>query len=308
MSTRVVFMGSPEFALPSLDALVQNFDVIGVVTKPDRPAGRGKQLTSPPVKILADELDIPVIQPKRLSEADSMSALKEWMPDLIVVTAFGQILRSEVLDLPRYGCINVHASLLPRWRGAAPIQAAILHGDQRTGVTIMKMDEGLDTGPTISQRDIILSGEDTAGGLSPKLAQLGADLLIETLPEYLSGKLRPTPQQGESTYASMLKKSDGELDFTQSAIDIERKIRAYHPWPGTFMMWNEQRVKINRARVAESDFAAGKKNLASGDHVIIEDHPGVKTAEGIILFDELQPAGKKSMPGPAFLLGARKWA
>jgi methionyl-tRNA formyltransferase len=308
MPTRLIFMGSPEFAVPTLEALVKDFEVVGVVTQPDRPAGRGRQLTPPPVKTLAEELDIPVIQPGRLSDEGSMSVLKEWKPELIVVTAFGQILRSEVLDLPRYGCINVHASLLPRWRGAAPIQAAILHGDQRTGVTIMKMDEGLDTGPIISQRDFALTGEDTAGGLSPKLAQLGADLLIETLPDYLDGKLQPAAQQGESTYARMLKKSDGELDFTQSAIDLERKIRAYHPWPGTYMIWKEQRLKIHRAQVIESGSGDDTGNLVPGDTIVIKDHPGVMTAEGIILFEELQPAGKKSMPGPAFLLGARNWA
>ena len=197
MSARVVFMGSPQFALPSLEALAQNYDVVGVVTQPDRPAGRGRKLTPPPIRALADELGIPVIQPRRLTEVEAMSVLAGWNPDLIVVTAFGQILRAEVLELPLHGCINVHASLLPRWRGAAPIQAAILHGDTQTGITIMKMDEGLDTGPIISQQDLALTDQDTAASLSPKLSRLGARLLIVSLPEYLSGNLQPTPQLGE---------------------------------------------------------------------------------------------------------------
>lgn len=297
-------MGSPEFAVPTLEALVKHYEVIGVVTQPDRPAGRGRKLTPPPVKSLAIELDIPLIQPGRLSDPDALSVLQAWKPDLIVVTAFGQILRSEVLDLPEYGSINVHASLLPRWRGAAPIQAAILHGDQRSGVTIMKMDEGLDTGPIISQKELVLAKVETAGSLSPKLSQLGAQLLIETLPGYLDGSLQPVPQQGVSTYAPMLKKKDGELDFNMTAEAIERKIRAYHPWPGTFMVWNDQRLKIHQARVEPG---AADPDMKAGDHLVLEDHPAVMTSEGMIIFEVLQPPGKKPIPGPAFLLGARHW-
>jgi methionyl-tRNA formyltransferase len=307
MSARVVFMGSPEFALPSLEALAQNYDVVGVVTQPDRPAGRGRKLTPPPIRALADELGIPVIQPRRLPEVEAMSVLAGWNPDLIVVTAFGQILRAEVLELPLHGCINVHASLLPRWRGAAPIQAAILHGDTRTGITIMKMDEGLDTGPIISQQDLSLTDQDTAASLSPKLARLGARLLIESLPEYLSGNLQPTPQLGEPSYARMLKKSDGELDFTKSALHLERQIRAFHPWPGTYMIWNGQPLKILAARVAESKSRADYDKFVPGGHRIIEEQPAVMTGDGTLILDELQPAGKKSMAGRMFLQGARDW-
>ena len=300
-------MGSPEFAVPTLSALARAYEIIGVVTQPDRPAGRGRKLTPPPVKDLADELDIPVIQPNRLSDEAAMQTLKGWHPDLIVVTAFGQILRPEVLEMPQFGCINVHASLLPRWRGAAPIQAAILHGDPQTGVTIMMMDEGLDTGPILSQEEHNLSGMETAGSLSPILAKLGAQLLLTTLPEYLSGGLQPAPQEGESSYARMLKKSDGELEFTQRAIDLERKIRAYHPWPGTYTIWNGQRIKILRARVAQSQVPSDQGRLKPGEHTIIDDHPAVITGERILVFDELQPAGKKPMPGELFLRGARNW-
>src|SRR5512134_2078708 len=212
--TRVVFMGSPDFALPALKALAEHYDVVGVVTQPDRGSGRGRELKPPPVKTLALELGIPVMQPEKLRLPEAMEQLRAWSPDLIVVAAFGQILKKDVLELPRYGCINVHASLLPRWRGAAPINAAILHGDEATGVTIMKMDVGLDTGPMLSQRSIRLTREDTAGSVFEKLSTLGADLLIETLPDYLSGKLAPVPQQEEgATYAPMLKKEEGRLDF-----------------------------------------------------------------------------------------------
>src|ERR1041384_762811 len=191
--TRVVFMGSPDFSLPTLKALAQNYEVVGVVTQPDRAAGRGRELKPPPVKVLAQELGIPIIQPEKLRQPEAMEQLHLWNPDLIVVAAFGQILRKDVLYLPRFGCVNVHASLLPRWRGAAPINAAILHGDEETGVTIMKMDVGLDTGPILTQRSIPLTRDDTAGSVFQKLSQLGADLLIETLPDYLSGKLDGAP-------------------------------------------------------------------------------------------------------------------
>src|SRR5512133_3626044 len=181
--TSVVFMGSPDFSLPALRALANAYDVVGVVTQPDRASGRGRELKAPPVKTLALGLGIPVMQPEKLRLPEAMEQLRAWNPELIVVAAFGQILRKDVLDLPRFGCINVHASLLPRWRGAAPINAAILHGDEETGITIMKMDVGLDTGPMLRQKSIRLTRDDTAGSVTESLARLGADLLLETLPD-----------------------------------------------------------------------------------------------------------------------------
>src|SRR5512143_4033407 len=175
--TRIIFMGSPDFSLPTLRALAGHYELVGVVTQPDRAAGRGRELKPPPVKLLAQELAIPVIQPEKLKQPEALEQLRLWKPELIVVAAFGQILRKDVLELPHFGCINVHASLLPRWRGAAPINAAILHGDAETGITIMKMDPGMDTGPVIRRRAIPISPDDTAGTLSPKLAELGAELL-----------------------------------------------------------------------------------------------------------------------------------
>jgi methionyl-tRNA formyltransferase len=302
MNLRIVFMGSPEFALPVLNALAENYQVEGVVTQPDRPAGRGRELTPPAIKILAQELNLPVIQPTKLREAEAMEQLRAWKPEVIVVAAFGQILRSEVLDLPPHGCVNVHASLLPRWRGAAPIQAAILHGDEETGITIMKMDAGVDSGPILSQQAIPITREDTAGRLSPRLAELGARLLLETLPGYVSGEIQPEPQDdSQATYAPMLKKSDGELDFSQPAEDLARRVRAFNPWPGTFFLWQGERLKVHRAHAAEAP------NPPPGDTVIHDDLPAVGTGDGLLVLEEVQPAGKKSMAGEVFLHGARGW-
>ncbi len=302
VTKRIVFMGSPEFALPTLRALIAHYTVVGVVTQPDRPAGRGRALMPPAVKILAQEAGIPVIQPERLREPAAMQQLREWQPELIVVAAFGQILRPEVLALPRFGCINVHASLLPRWRGAAPIQAAILHGDTHTGVTIMLMDAGLDTGPILSQRAIPILAEDTAGVLNQRLAQLGAELLLETLPLYFAGNLQPQPQDERlATYAPLLKKEDGLLDFSLSASELERRVRAFNPWPGAYMLWRGQTLKIHRARAIE------EAQSIPGQRTIYQNLPAIGCSQGLLVLDEVQPAGKKTMAGSDFLHGARDW-
>lgn len=301
MSHRLVFMGSPDFSLPVLRALAQSYDVTGVVTQPDRPSGRGRELKAPPVKALALELGLQIIQPGKLREPFAMQQLCAWDPELIVVAAFGQILRQEVLDLPRYGCINVHASLLPRWRGAAPINAAILHGDEETGVTIMKMDVGLDTGPMLSRKSIRLTPQDTAGSLFGPLSCLGADLLIETLPDYLSGRLRPLPQpDAGATYAPMLRKEEGRLDFRHAVNGLERRVRAFNPWPGAFMDFDGTILKIHRAHVEVGDASVGRR-------LIWGDQPAIGAGGGLLILDEVQPAGKKSMSGKSFLTGARNW-
>lgn len=302
MKPRLVFMGSPKFALPTLSALAENYSIQGVVTQPDRPAGRGKELTPPAIKSFAIDLGLPVIQPERLKDPAAMQQLANWAPDLIVVVAFGQILRQAVLDLPRYGCINVHASLLPRWRGAAPIQAAILAGDEWTGVTIMRMDSGVDTGPILSQRGIPILCEDTAGSLSERLAELGAELLIETLPAYLMGELQPRPQNELGvTYAPMLKKGDGQLDFTQSALDLAQRVRAFNPWPGATTQWKGQPLRIHSAHAIEDYLSQPGQRLVYGPK------PAIGTGQGTLVLDEVQPAGKKAMPGDVFLRGARDW-
>ena len=294
-------MGSPDFALQTLSALHQKFHVIGVVTQPDRAAGRGRELKPPAVKTLALELDIPVFQPEKLNQPDAMDQLRVWDPDVIVVAAFGQILRQEVLDLPKFGCINVHASLLPRWRGAAPINAAILHGDKETGVTIMKMDRGLDTGPILAQHALRIEPDETAGSLFDKLSRLGPDLLLETLPGYISGMIEPRlqPEEG-ATYAGMIKKQEGELDFSQPAVELERKVRAFDPWPGTFFEWGGALLKVHRASVSP-----GKKR--AGERLVLNGLPAVGTSDGVLILDEVQLAGKKRMAGKSFLAGARDW-
>lgn len=303
MTVRVVFMGSPEFALPSLRALLDGYDVAGVVTQPDRPAGRGRKLKPPAIKALAEEMGLPIIQPRRLSEPEALEQLSAWQPEVILVAAFGQILKPEVLELPPHGSLNVHASLLPRWRGAAPIQAAILHGDQQTGATIMKLDEGMDTGPILSQRAIPIRPDDTAGSLSPRLAQAGAELLVETLPGYLSGEIVPQPQDEDlASYAPMLKKGQGRLDFAQPAEQLARQVRAYSPWPGSFMEWEGQTLKVHQAHALKGE------SKGAGERLAYEGLPAVGTAEGLLVLDEVQPAGKKAMPGEVFLRGARGWA
>jgi len=294
-------MGSPDFAVPSLEALAARYPVIGAVTQPDRPAGRGRTLVPPAVKLAAQALGLSLIQPERLRAPEAMEQLRAWAPDVIVVAAFGQILRPDVLDLPKFGCVNIHASLLPRWRGAAPIQAAILAGDAETGVTIMKMDAGVDTGPMLSLRAIPISLDDTAGTLFKKLAQLGADLLLETLPGYLGGEIQPKPQDdSQATYAPMLKKEDGLLDFNRPAEELARRVRAMNPWPGAFMLWQDAPLKIQRAHVVAVKAESGK-------HLVHQGLPAIGTADGLLVFDEVQPAGKKPMPGKAFLAGARDW-
>jgi methionyl-tRNA formyltransferase len=298
---KIVFMGSPEFALPSLRALHANYPVEGIVTQPDRVAGRGRELKPPPVKTLAVELGIPFIQPEKFREPAAMEQLRAWAPAVIVVAAFGQILRQEVLELPEYGCINVHASLLPRWRGAAPINAAILHGDKETGITIMKMDAGVDTGPILSQRLVRIRPYETAGSLFETLSQLGADLLLDTLPRYLEGELQPRPQPDVgATYAPMLTKEDGLLNFSHPAGDLERKVRAFNPWPGAYFVWNGSQLKVHRASIGVGKMRAGQRGVYLG-------LPAIGTSHGLLVLEEVQPPGKKPMPGKAFLAGARNW-
>ena len=296
-------MGSPEFALPSLRALAADHHVVGVVTQPDRAAGRGYALKQPPVKTLALELGLPIMQPEKLRAPEAVQQLCDWNPELIVVAAYGQILKSEVLSLPRYGCLNVHASLLPRWRGAAPINAAILADDEETGVTIMQMDSGLDTGAMLAKKSFRISADLTAGALTQALSTLGADLLRESLPDILAGKLTAIAQdESLATYAPQLKKEDGRLDFTRPAAELERRVRAMNPWPGAWFEWNGNLLKVLRASVV-----SGEKSLVSGSRLIVDGRPAVMSADGAIALDEVQPAGRKVMSGKSFLAGARDW-
>lgn len=299
---RVVFMGSPEFAVPCLRALLQAYPVAGVVTQPDRPAGRGLALRPPPVKQVAVQAGLPIIQPRRLHDPEAMAILREWAPDLVVVAAFGQILRQDVLELPAHGCLNLHASLLPRWRGAAPVQAAILHGDHQTGVTLMKMDAGLDTGPILAQRTLAIRNEETGGSLSHRLSQTAAELLLEALPDYLAGRLHPWPQQEDlATYARLLRKADGALNFDQSAAQLERQVRAFDPWPGSFFLWQGRRIKVLKARVAPG------ARREPGVVIQSDSGPAVATCEGYLVLEVLQPEGRSPMSAADFLRGARQF-
>ena len=298
-------MGSPDFALPSLRALAAQYQVAGVVTQPDRASGRGRELKAPPVKTLALELSLLGLKHEVLRDPATIQVLRGWNPDLIVVAAFGQLLKPDALDLPRFGCINVHASLLPRWRGAAPINAAILAGDEETGVTIMKMDAGLDTGAILAQRAVRLTRDDTAGSASRALSALGADLLLATLPDFLAGKLTPTPQPAEGvTYAPMLKKEDGRLDFTRSAEELERRVRALQPWPGAWFEYNGEPLKVLKAHV---DIIFTYMIQMPGARLLSGNQPVVMTSNGALFLDEVQPPGKKPMDGKAFAAGARDW-
>ncbi|MFL7813779.1 MAG: methionyl-tRNA formyltransferase [Anaerolineales bacterium] len=302
MATRIVFMGTPDFAVPSLEKLAAEFHLVGVITQPDRPAGRGRQLVPTPVKEAAQGLGLDIYQPQDVNSPSALSQLQDWDPDLICVAAFGQILGGQILDLPEAGCLNVHASLLPRWRGAAPINAAILAGDEWSGATIMKMGPGLDDGPVITQKKVAIGPQETAGSLFNTLAQLGGDLLVRTIPPYLRGEITPQPQDSsQATYASMLTKKAGELDFRASAQELARKVRAFNPWPGTYTYWQGSRLLIHFAR------AVIVTSPGAGVFSRYEGLPAVGTGEGILVLEELQLAGKSRLTGQDFLNGTPSW-
>ncbi|GAB4570619.1 MAG: methionyl-tRNA formyltransferase [Anaerolineae bacterium] len=302
--TRIVFMGTPDFAVPALQALIDasEYEVVGVVTQPDRPAGRGRELRPSPVKAVALAEGIPVFQPATLRTAEAFEQLQAWRPDLIVVAAFGQILRQNVLDLPPYGCINVHASLLPRWRGAAPIQAAIRAGDSETGITIMLMDAGLDTGPILSSAAIPVAPRETGQTLHDKLAKLGGELLLQTLPGYLSGAIKPRPQPDDETlitYAGQIKKEDGRIDWSADAVAIDRLVRAFTPWPGTFTTWEGRTLKIISGEPASGNAGPGKV-ISHGEGF------AVGTGNGLFVPQRVQLAGKKAVSTEEFVRGHRQ--
>ena len=294
-------MGTPDFAVPVLEAMVKHgVEVAAAVTQPDRPSGRGKGMSCSAVKTAALAHGIPVLQPVKVREAESVAALRELEPDVIVVVAFGQILSKEVLDIPKIGCVNVHASLLPKYRGAAPIQYAVIDGLEETGVTTMFMDEGLDTGDILLQRSIPLAPDETGGSLFDKLSVLGAELLIETLDGLEAGTLQRTPQMGESTYVGMLKKSMGEIVWSRSAAEIERLIRGCSPWPSAYTHRGGRLLKIWRAEVLPGTAAGGEPGTVKE---VLPDSFSVFTGEGVLRVLEVQPEGKKRMDAGAYLRG-----
>lgn len=298
---RVIFMGTPDFAVPSLKALADaKYEVVAVVTQPDRPRGRGKKETPPPVKETARDLNIPVFQPNRIKDPDFISLLKGLAPDVIVVVAFGRILPRDILLLPEYGCINVHASLLPKYRGAAPIHWAVIKGEQVTGVTTMYMDEGLDTGDMILREPVPINEEDNVGSVHDRMASLGAGLLVKTLSLVRSGQAPRTPQVGDSSYAPMLKAEDELILWDRPARDIFNLVRGMDPWPGARTNMHGKVLKIWRAVALEDDGTSvlpGQVISAGGDGIL------VKAGKGRLRIAELQLQGAKRLGAADFLRG-----
>lgn len=299
---RLVFMGTPEFAVPILEALIGSYRIVAVVTQPDQPTGRGRKMEAPPVKKTALAHGLPVLQPLSLRRPEVIAELRELAPEVMVVAAFGQILPPEVLAIPPHGCLNVHASLLPRYRGAAPIAAAILAGEEQTGVTLMLMDEGLDTGPILAQAGCPIEPQDTTGSLSVRLAHLGADLLVETLPRWLDGQIVPRPQEDSlASYCRIITKKDGLIDWSLPATALWLRVRAYHPWPGTYTYWQGKLLKILRARPV----TLGPSSEKPGRVIGLDDGVAVVTGADALLLEEIQLAGKKALAAQEFIRGQR---
>ncbi|EPU0993354.1 methionyl-tRNA formyltransferase [Cronobacter turicensis] len=304
-SLRIIFAGTPDFAARHLDALLSSsHQVVGVFTQPDRPAGRGKKLMPGPVKVLAQENGIPVFQPKSLRPAENQALVAALNADVMVVVAYGLILPEAVLAMPRLGCINVHGSLLPRWRGAAPIQRSLWAGDSETGVTIMQMDKGLDTGDMLRKLSCPITADDTSASLYDKLAQLGPQGLLATLEDLATGRAVPEKQDdAQATYADKLSKEEARLDWTLSAAQLERCIRAFNPWPVSFFMIDDQPVKVWKASVIHQQSNAAPGTVLDAGKQGIQ----VATADGILNLEELQPAGKKPMSAQDLLNSRREW-
>ncbi|MCI9487952.1 MAG: methionyl-tRNA formyltransferase [Lachnospiraceae bacterium] len=303
---KLVFMGTPEFSVPSLEALVGGgHEVAAVVTQPDKRRGRGKEMQMPPVKEAALAHGIPVFQPERIrGNAEFLETLREIRPAAIVVAAFGQLLPKEVLTLPEYGCINIHASLLPKYRGAAPIQWAIIDGERETGITTMYMEEGLDTGDMLLKTVIPIETDETGGSLHDKLAAAGGPLILKTLAGLSEGTVRRVPQTGETCYARMLTKAMGRVDWSMSAAAIERLVRGLSPWPGTYSRLGGRTVKFWRTEVCKEKFFFGGERPAPGTvATVTRDAVIVQTGDGLLAVKELQPEGKKRMDAGAFLRG-----
>ena len=311
---KIIFMGTPDFAVAALDALCgAGQEVILAVTQPDRQKGRGRKVIQTPVRICAEKWGVPVFQPARVREPEAIERIRSLAPDLIVVAAFGQILPQELLDIPRLGCINIHASLLPGLRGAAPIQWAVINGDAESGVTLMQMNAGLDTGDILFQERLPIGPEETGESLYKKLAKLGGEMIVRYLPQIEAGQVHPVPQdETRATYAPMLKKEMGEIDWTMPAAEIERRLRGMLPWPGACTTFEGHVLKIWRAQAGTlADLPAAVQTRIQADAlpgtVAGTDKKGiyVLTGDGILLILEIQAEGKKRMPADAFLRGTR---
>ncbi len=301
---RVVFLGSGSFAIPSFEALLDaGHEISALVTQPDKQKGRGRALAPPPLKPVAEARGIQVLQPRRVREPEAQAVLRALAPDIQVVVAYGQILPRDVIDIPRLGTLNVHASLLPRYRGAAPIQWAIVRGETETGVSIMRIDEGLDTGPLLLQRALAIGPAETAGELQPRLARLGAAALVEALRGLAAGSLPSQAQDHDrASLAPILRKEDGRLDWSRPASALACQVRGLNPWPGAFALWNGTRLAVWRSepRVSEAPADPGRVLGRDADALLVAC--GERSALGLI---EVQPEGRKRMSGAAFSLGAR---
>ncbi|WES68923.1 methionyl-tRNA formyltransferase [Superficieibacter sp. HKU1] len=302
---RIIFAGTPDFAARHLDALLSSeHQIVGVFTQPDRPAGRGKKLMPSPVKVLAEKKGLPVFQPASLRPQDNQQLVADLNADIMVVVAYGLILPKAVLEMPRLGCINVHGSLLPRWRGAAPIQRSLWAGDSETGVTIMQMDVGLDTGDMLYKLSCPITAEDTSATLYDKLAQLGPQGLIETLRQLAEGRAQPQVQDEVlATYAEKLTKEESRIDWSLSACELERCIRAFNPWPMSYLIIDEQPVKVWKASVLDRQSNAAPGTIIDATKQGIQ----VATGEGVLNLESLQPAGKKAMSAQDLLNSRREW-
>ncbi len=304
-SVRVVFMGTPEFAVPSLEALtLGGYSIVAVYTQPDKPAGRGLTLASSPVKVKALELGIPVHEPRTLRGEEAAAEFKELMPDLVVVAAYAKILPETILAVPEFGCLNIHPSLLPRHRGASPIPAAILSGDEATGVTIMFMEKGLDSGPILTQERVPVGCDDTSWSLTAKLSVEASRLLTETLPRWLKGEIAPRIQNdAEATYSTVITREAGEMDWKKSALRLSREVRAFNPWPGSFTRWRGRQLKVLFAVPLP-----GQGQETPGTVVVVtagNTFVGVATGGGILGLCEIQLEGKKRVTAADFIRGQR---
>lgn len=299
---RIIFMGTPDFSVHTMQALKNaGHDIVLAVTQPDKPAGRGKSMRYSAVKQAALEENIPVYQPKRVREAECVAYLKSYQPDLIVVVAFGQILTKEILDMPKYGCLNVHASLLPKYRGAAPIQWAVIEGEKESGVTTMRMDEGIDTGDIIEKVVVPLAPEETGGSLFDKLAEEGAKLAVQTVEKMEKGTAVYTPQDSaQATHTRMIQKQLGEIDWTKRAVEIERLVRGLNPWPSTYTTFHGKLLKVWRTAVVNQPDTKEEPGTVVE---VTKDEIRVQTGEGILSLLEIQAQGKKRMKTTDFLLG-----
>jgi methionyl-tRNA formyltransferase len=300
----IVFMGTPDFAALPLDLMMQNgIKVTAVYTQPDRSAGRGRSLAMSPVKQVAFKWSLPVYQPENFKTDTEKDRLRELRPDVVIVAAYGQILPKSILELPRFGCLNLHPSLLPQYRGVAPVPTAILHGDEFTGISIMKLDQGVDTGPVIAQGQVRITDWDTTGFLTEKLSRIGAQVLLDILPRWISGRITPRLQDNSrATYTRMIEKEVGEIDWRQPSVEIWRKVRAYQPWPGSYTKWQGKQLKIIEAvPVDVQSSVPGRVVYLSNDAF------GIETGLDILGIKRIQMEGKKIISAEEFLRGQRKF-